>query len=637
MLAFLRDWEGEPSDARRMAASLALHAPGNLSFAQSDHAAFALVGGAAGNQPGPERRQIPAVLPSGDRVLFTGWFDNLDEIAARLGIPARDPASVYGHAVERWGDEAEHYVIGAYAAVIDRPRQREVRLVRSPITAPPLHVHQSNTFVAAACVPRALLALGLPVELDEARLAMHLHFAPHDAAGGWYKGIEALQLGTVLTVTRHGARRARPYDPSALPQVKLGEDEAQEAVEALLGEAIERTTAGFSRPGVQLSGGLDSPLVASHTLDRLPAGEALPAFTFLHDPDWQGEVYASQFPDERPYVEAFAAANPRIEPHFLDNAGKGFEDGLEDLFLLAGTGTALLPLVYPYHAVFGAARARGCDILLGAGMGNSTFSNFGQRGYVEYFRSLRWRQAWRGVALRVDDRRPMWRRFLSLSVLRSMPLPIWRAAMRLRGGDGFDPLAKMTALNPDWPGRAELDRAARKVDPSFDRPFYTSRADEVRAMAGQLDADGGDMMYAMAQRHGVAYRDVTRYRPLVELCWGLETRHFLWNGEDRRLARRMGRCRLPEAQRTERRYGFQHADWHLRIGRRRAALLADLRRMEADPEIARLVDTRRLIRLLEEFPAESSVRPDVWFQYMLAVPMGIAAGRFIRHVRGTNS
>jgi asparagine synthase (glutamine-hydrolysing) len=636
MLAFLRDWEGGHSDARRMADSLALHAPGNLSYSQSDNAVFALVGGAPGNQPGPARRSIPTTLPSGDRVLFTGWFDNLAEIAAQLGVSAADPATVYGQAVERWGDQAELHVVGAYAAVIDRVRLGEVRLARSPITAPPLHYHRSERMIAAACAPRALLALGLPVEIDEARLAMHLHFAPHDVPGGWYKGIEALQLGTVITATRHGERRARPYDPGAVAEVRLSDDEAQEAVGALLAEAIERTRAGFKFTGVQLSGGLDSPLVASYTLDHLASDEVLPAFTFLHDPEWQGEVYASQFPDERPYVEAFAQANPQIEPHFLDNAGKGFEDGLEDLYLLAGTGSAVLPLVYPYHAVFAAARTRGCDLLLGAGMGNSTFSNFGQRGYVEYFRSGKWHQAWRGVAARVDDTRPMWRRFASLCVLRSLPLPVWRAAMRVRGGEGFDPLSKMTALNPDWPGRAELDRVARKIDPSFDRPFYTSRTDEVRAMAGQLDADGGDMMFAMAQRYGVAYRDVTRYRPLVELCWGLETRHFLWDGEDRRLARRMGRGRLPEAQRTDRRYGFQHADWHLRIGRRRDALLADLRRMESDPDIARLVDTRRLIQLLEDYPEQSSTRPDVWFQYMLAVPMGIAAGRFIRHVRGTN-
>ena len=70
---------------------------------------------------------------------------------------------------------------------------------------------------------------------------------------------------------------------------------------------------------------------------------------------------------------------------------------------------------------------------------------------------------------------------------------------------------------------------------------------------------------------------------------------------------------------------------------RREALLDDLRRMEADPAIARLVDTRRLIRLLEDYPEQSSTRPDVWFQYMLAVPMGIAAGRFIRHVNGSNA
>lgn len=642
MLAFLRAWHGEPENCDRMARSLGLHAPGSLIWRAIDGACFARVPGAGGHPRLSDRRpaalSIPAILPSGDRVLFTGWFDNCADIARVLDVPADDPASVYGHAVERWGDEAERRVIGAYAAVIDRPRRGEVRLARSPITAPPLHYHRGPGRIAAACVPRALAALGIPLELDEARLAAHLNTTPYDGPGGWYKAIEALQLGVVVTATCDGERRARPYDLTAVPAQRPPSDQAcQEQVEALLGEAITRTITGCSAPGMLLSGGLDSTIVASHLADRLPQGQSLPCFTHVPDPAWQGEVYDTQFPDERPHVEAFAAMDARIEPHFCDNAGRGFEDGLDDLFMLAGICPTPVGLLFPYHGLFRAAQERGCDILIGAGMGNSTFSNAGMRGYVEYLRQGRLRQAWRAVAARPHDPRPVWRRFLSLSLLRALPLPLWRTAMRLRGSPtrAFNPLAG--ALNPGWPGAAALDAAAQRADAGFAHGFYRSREEEVAATAIQMDADACDMMQAFQQRYGIAFRDVTRYRPLVEYCLGLPVDQFLRDGEDRRLARHMGRGRIPEAVRTERRYGFHQPDWHLRIGRRREPLLAELRRMAQDPDITRLVDTERLIAALERFPDTSSVQPAVWHTYVLAVPIGIAAGRYIRFVKGSNA
>ncbi|MBK6802983.1 MAG: hypothetical protein IPG83_16280 [Novosphingobium sp.] len=638
MLAFLREWREGSGNAERMATSLALHAPGKLRFAQRDGAAFALVPGIWGNPAlTPGKGAVPALLPSGDRVLFTGWFDNLPEVARQLGLTSPDPAVVYGHAVERWGDETECRVIGAYAAVIDRPRLGEVRLARSPITAPPLHYHRSAGMVAAACVPRALIALGIPAELDEDRVAMHLHAMPFDRPGGWYKGIEALQLGMVVNVTRDGERRSRPYSLESVPEVRLGSDrEYQEAAEALLDEAVDRTIAGYRQPGTFLSGGLDSSIVASHMLDRMPAEKKLPTFTFLPEEGWGNEVNPVFFPDERPYVEAFAAMHPRIEAQFVDNAGKGFEDGLDELFLLSGMAPASLPLIYPYHGMFAAARSRGCDLLVGAGMGNTTFSNDGMRGYVEYLHQFRLRDVWRALSGRWHDDRPVWRQFVSLSLIRALPEPLWRAWCRLRRIPLPDAGAVAGALNPGWLGLADLERAARAADASFDRPFYRSREDEVASMARQMDADAFDLMQGLQQRFGIAYRDVTRYRPFVEFCWGLPTDQFLRGGETRWLARRMGEGRLPEAMRTEQRRGFQHQDWHLRIGRRREALLAELKSMRENPKVARLVDCDRLIGLLENFPESSTTDLDLAYQYMIAVPNGVAMGRFIRFVEGTN-
>jgi asparagine synthase (glutamine-hydrolysing) len=155
-------------------------------------------------------------------------------------------------------------------------------------------------------------------------------------------------------------------------------------------------------------------------------------------------------------------------------------------------------------------------------------------------------------------------------------------------------------------------------------------------MASDMDADGFDLMQALQQRHRIAYRDVTRSRPFLEFCWRLPVNQMMRDGQGRFLARRMGQGRLPEFLRTETRYGLQHGDWHLRIGRRREALLAELRALHGDPQVRRMVDTARLIKMLEEFPANDQVEREVALQYQIALPNGLAAARLIRYVSGTN-
>lgn len=310
---------------------------------------------------------------------------------------------------------------------------------------------------------------------------------------------------------------------------------------------------------------------------------------------------------------------------------------MADLFLLSGISPASIGLFYPYQGGFSAARDRGCDLLIGAGFGNATFSAEGRRGYVEFLKQGRFRQLWRALAARPGDDRATWRRLVSLSLLRALPLPAWRMVSRWRGAEPIDHHRTAGALNPLWPGRAALEQAAHQADPSLNRPFFRSRAEEVSAMAQQIDADGFDLMQGLEQKYRIAFRDVTRYRPFVEFCWGLPTDQLMRDGESRYLARRMGRGRIPEAIRTDPRYGLQHGDWHQRIGRRREALLAELRQLRENAQASRLIDIPRLIDLLENFPETSSDDPAIAYQYQIALPNGIAIARLIRYVSGANA
>jgi asparagine synthase (glutamine-hydrolysing) len=148
--------------------------------------------------------------------------------------------------------------------------------------------------------------------------------------------------------------------------------------------------------------------------------------------------------------------------------------------------------------------------------------------------------------------------------------------------------------------------------------------------------DTAELTEGFARLYGIPRRDPTAYRPLVEFCFGLPTGLYRRNGIDRWLARAMGEGRLPEVQRHNRDQGSHEVDWHLRLGRARADLLDEVTRMEADPDIARVVDLARMRDLLEHFPEHSSWEVAVRGPYSNALRQGISAGRFIAYAKGRN-
>jgi len=131
-------------------------------------------------------------------------------------------------------------------------------------------------------------------------------------------------------------------------------------------------------------------------------------------------------------------------------------------------------------------------------------------------------------------------------------------------------------------------------------------------------------------------RDPLAYRPLVEFCWALPTRMFMRNGQMRWLAKEMARGIMPEEQRANRLNGRWDADWHLRIGRRRKDLLAELDRLAGDERFARMLDIPRLRASLEDWPDRTETDFRRYSAREYAVPRAVLTARFVNYVEGRN-
>ena len=581
----------------------------------------------------------PAALADGRVAAFHGYFDNAAAVAAELDADASNLARLYGLAVERWGEEADRKIIGEYCALIAHPESKWLRLSRSPLRAPPLHYFHDERLVAASSVPRALFAAGVEQRLNERRVSDSAIFNFSNVEESWFEGVSRVPLGSIVTVAPDRPRDLREYyNPLDLPPVRMKSDDAYVArAGELLDEAVRTCLAGFTRPGVTLSGGLDSPQVAVRALAALPSEQKLPTFTFHPEEGFDGRVRAGNVGDERPLVEAFAAMHPRLEPHFTANAGYAHDHRWNDFFHLMGAAPSWLCNMYVWHGLAAGAAREGCDVLLLSEWGNDTFSDEGHRGFVEYLVTGRWRQLHRAIARRRSNHRSWLAKFFAWSVLPLLPDRLWRLAWRLGRPKEQPILELIQPLSPQFRASSGADRRRNALESDLNRLQPRSRRHALKLLFRNRDAEGSELYQAFEQMYGVAHRDPMAYRPFVEFCLGLPVKMFLRDGETRWLAKQMAKGIMPEEQRANALHGRWDADWHLRIGRRRADFLAELDNIATDERLADMFDIPRLRAALADWPSETEVDPQKYAAREAAVPRALLTARFINYVEGRNN
>ncbi len=579
----------------------------------------------------------PARLATGRIIAFNGYFDNAAEIAKTLDADPGDFASLYGLAVDRWGDDADRKIIGEYCAIIAAPDQKLLRLSRSPIRAPPLCYFHDDALTVVASVPRALFAAGIEQKLNYERVADSALLNFTDPEASWFENVSRMPGGSIVEL-RPGKPRVlrRYYDLLAVPDVRMASDADYMArASELLDEGVRACIAGFRKPGVTLSGGLDSPQIAVRTLAALPDGQRLPTFTFHPEDGFDGLVESWMFGDERPFVEAFAAMHPRLEPHFTANEGYEHDYRWNDFFHLMGGAPAGICNMYVFHGLFAGAVREGCDALLVSDWGNETLSNDASWGYIEYLMTGRWRQLWWALKELPGYRPSMAWRFGAMCLMPLLPTPLWRLVRRIVLGKG-SLLDKIQPLNSQYRVKSGAEQRRRNNGIDLDRYEPRSRKHGFRLLLERGDPEDDERYQAFEQMYGVAVRDPMAYRPFVEFCWGLPTDMFMRDGQPRWLARQMSKGIMPEAQRLNRLNGRWDSDWHLRIGRRRRDFLAELDRLESDPKMASMLDLPRLRVALEDWPQHTETDRHKSLARELAVPLGLLTARFINYVEGRN-
>ena len=571
-------------------------------------------------------------------------LDNRDDVSSALALDrdeakmASDSALVLA-AWERWGDEVWARLRGPFAAAIWNPDKRALTLARDPMGLGLVVWHRGPRFFAFATLPKGLFALpDVPREISEEKFAdfLVLNHAEHETT--LYRDVFRLPPAHIAGIDTTGRVQMRRYwSADDITPVRLKSDEAYaEAMREQLDRAVRRQLRSVHPVGCFLSGGLDSSSVAALAARALAEqGKRLAAYTQVPRKGFDGRIGHRGYIDETPFVEAIRQALPTIDVTYVDNSACDDFAELEGVFHATD-----MPVRGPtnlgwYMQIIRLARANKQRVLLCGDFGNATISWDGWAQAADHLVAGRlwaayrvWRQLYRASS------NSRWTVFRWLFVDRLTPARFAAWATRLSHPRSPAPWQYHAAIRPDFAAAMGVEARARRVGHDFLYRRHTSWRERTAAL---MPVDYRGEWYAGAlAAHGVEMRDPTSDLDVVSFCLGVPVEQFLVEGVSRSLVRRALWGILPPKVLANRRRGAHAPDWFEKLGRRKAAMEAEIADLDRSVLARKAIDLDRLRTAVREWPSENGNDRQILDEYQLALPRGLAMGRFARWFERTN-
>ena len=131
-------------------------------------------------------------------------------------------------------------------------------------------------------------------------------------------------------------------------------------------------------------------------------------------------------------------------------------------------------------------------------------------------------------------------------------------------------------------------------------------------------------------------RDPTGDKRVIEYCLAVPFGEYLRGGVPRSLARRAFSDRLPGEVTGARKRGYQSADWYEAMDRARPDIEQEIEAIASCPGTGEALDVAWLMEALRTWPNNSWDGDQVRARFRFGLLGGIAAGHFMRKVRGMN-
>ena len=561
-------------------------------------------------------------------------LDNRPELIAQLdqsqpqAARMADSALLF-EALLKWGEAAVDRLVGEFAFALWDGNKQELLLGRDILGLRPLHYYRGNGFFAFASMPCGLHALDdVPYDVDMDFMVERLALIPPAGPKTYFKGINRVESGHIVHVSATDFRSATYWNPAGPGTTRLSDADYEEGLRSVLDQAVSSHLRGVGDVvASQLSGGLDSSIVTATAARRFD-GKVI-AFTAAPRAGFDAPAPGGALADESHLATATTQLYPNIEHVIIRNSGESPVEWLDRHFRYYQRPMPNVANAVWGQAIHRAARDRGANTILKGGMGNLTLSYSG----IEWLPFL----LSKGRVIEVVKQAAgLARKGMPLIPLAAhilgpfTPAPIWNAVRKaIRKNSG---MMDFSAANRKHLDQIERTSSERKWDLALrpQRDPWDIRVNEIRS------ADGGNAYKGVLGEWGLSVRDPMSDRRVIEFNLAVPYDQFLRGGVSRSLARRAFGDRLPNEVANSSRRGYQAADWYESLDRAKPAIEAEIESIMRCDDAGEAVDFEWLQECLSSWPEGEWQRDDVLRKYRLGLLRGVAAGHFIRKVKGTN-
>jgi asparagine synthase (glutamine-hydrolysing) len=239
-------------------------------------------------------------------VVFNGEIYNFRELRTELErcghrFTTRCDTEVLVHGYEQWGDAVLERLTGMFAIALWDEGRRRLLVARDRFGKKPLYYSRHGGEVVFGSEIKALLAAGVPADIDDAALQQYLALRYVPAPRTLFRSIRQLPPGHKMALCDNEFDVQRwwrlRYDSKAVITLAQAADE----VEDLMRAAVERRLVSDVPLGCFLSGGLDSSTVLSFMTELLD--EPVDTFSIGFEEGWSSD----ELPAARSTAGAFGA------------------------------------------------------------------------------------------------------------------------------------------------------------------------------------------------------------------------------------------------------------------------------------------------------------------------------------------
>jgi len=495
-------------------------------------------------------------------------IDNRQELLQLFDIPEKQwstqtDSQLILQAYKKWGTNCPVHLFGDYAFVIWDSNKQELFCARDHVGKRTFYFTYQANMYAFCTVMKPLLALPtVDKTLNDQWLAdfLAINTVSHeiDYHHTVYKNIAQLAPAHSMVVSSNGLHKQKYWDPLALPEIRFKtESEYHAAFREIFSEAVRCRIRSVDSVGIMLSGGLDSGAVACVSAAQLnQQKKRLLAYSSIPMKEYVEYLPPGYISDERAYIEVVSKHCGNIDVTYCRTEGRNSVSDIEKFLSLMEQPYKIVENFFWLDNIIDTAAKDKCSVILTGQFGNSTISYgdfythactlYKQGRLISLYKEITAYCRLRGLS-----RKKFTKLILKLFLFRLYPMQ--------------NPYIN-ALINPKLARCYNTSRRLKKVGYASSPQIYTLSEYRRLILNSPAFSHIGAIETKMSLAYGIAQRDPTRDKRLIEFCFRLPGSLYVNEGQERLLIRRALQGILPDKVRLNmKERGIQSADWLQRI------------------------------------------------------------------------